>query len=95
MTIKPGIASGVQQIGRGFVGDEEKITLIFRASVGEPESVDRIEINGIPDICSEAPGGINGDIATCAITINAIMQILKAQPGLRTMTDIPVVSFFS
>ncbi len=94
MTIKPGFAAGVQQIGRGYVGNEEKITLFFKASVGEPESMDRVKIEGSPNIVSEIPGGINGDVATCAITINAIKQILRAEPGLRTMTDVPVVSYF-
>ena len=47
-----------------------------------------------PNITSTIDGGLNGDVATCAITINAINKIIKAQPGLRTMADIPVVSFF-
>ncbi|MCK5844577.1 MAG: hypothetical protein KAG97_07715 [Victivallales bacterium] len=95
MTIPAGHAAGVQQIGIGYVKGEPKIVLNFKASVGEAESVDRIEIDGDPNIRSEIPGGVNGDVATCAITINAIKQILKAQPGLRTMSDIPVASFFS
>jgi 4-hydroxy-tetrahydrodipicolinate reductase len=95
MTISAGCATGVQQIGRGYVGGEEKITLLFRASVGEPEPRDTIEIKGNPNITSTIDGGLNGDVATCAITINAINQIIRAQPGLRTMVDIPVVSFFS
>jgi len=40
-------------------------------------------------------GGINGDIATCAIIINAVKQIVRTTPGLKTMIDIPVVSFFN
>ena len=94
MTIHPGFAAGVQQIGRGYAGGEEKITLFFKASVGEPESIDRVEIEGRPNIISEIPGGVNGDVATCAITINAVKQVLRAEPGLRTMTDVPVVSYF-
>jgi 4-hydroxy-tetrahydrodipicolinate reductase len=95
MTIPAGCAAGVQQIGVGYVNGEARITLNFKASVGEAESVDRVEIKGNPDIISEIPGGVNGDVATCAITINAIKQVLKAQPGLRTMADIPAASFFS
>lgn len=92
-TIPSGHASGVQQIGKGYINDEEKITLVFRASVGEPDPEDSIEIQGNPHIKSIIQGGLNGDVATCAITINAVKQILTAQPGLRTMVDIPVVSF--
>jgi len=95
LTIPAGYASGVQQIGRGFVGGEERITLIFRASVGEPASEDTVEIEGEPRIVSRIEGGVNGDVATCAIALNALKQVLRAQPGLRTMADIPLVSYFS
>lgn len=94
VTIPAGRAAGVQQIGRGYVGDDERIMLLFRAAVGEPEPRDTIEIKGNPNITSTIDGGLNGDVATCAITINAINKIISAQPGLRTMVDIPVVSFF-
>lgn len=93
MPIKPGMARGVEQTGRGFVNGEEVITLEFRAAVGERESFDRVEISGEPNIVSTIPGGVNGDIATCAITINALRNIVAAQPGLRTMTDIPAVAY--
>ena len=95
MRIPIGYAAGVQQIGKGYVGNEDKITLVFRASVGEPNPQDSIEIKGIPTIKSIIEGGVNGDVATCAITINALKQIIKTQPGLRTMADISMVSFFS
>lgn len=91
--IKPGMARGVEQVGRGFVNGQEVITLEFRAAVGEPESFDRVEISGEPKIVSTIPGGVNGDIATCAITVNALRSIVNAQPGLRTMTDIPAVAY--
>jgi 4-hydroxy-tetrahydrodipicolinate reductase len=95
MRIPIGYAAGVQQIGKGYVGNEDKIILVFRASVGEPNPYDSIEIKGTPTIKSTIEGGLNGDVATCAITINALKQIIKTQPGLRTMADIPMVSFFS
>lgn len=92
--IKPGMAAGVKQTGKGWVGGDELITLEFIAAVGESNPSDTIEIKGTPDITSTIPGGVNGDIATCAITVNAIKTVTKASPGLRTMTDVPVVSFF-
>ena len=93
-TVRPGLAAGVQQIGNGYVGGEPVITLVFKASVGESNPGDTIEIKGTPDITSQIAGGVNGDIATCAITVNAVKSILKAPPGLRMMTDVPAVSFF-
>jgi len=93
MTIKAGMAAGVQQVGRAFVGSEEKITLVFRASVGEPHPEDTVEILGEPHIVSRVAGGVHGDIATCAIALNAIPVLLKAEPGLRTMIDLPPIAY--
>ena len=95
MKIPVGYAAGVQQIGKGYVDNEDRIILVFRAAVGEPDPRDSIEIRGTPTIKSIIEGGVHGDVATCAITINALKQIILSQPGLRTMADISLVSFFS
>ena len=86
--IEAGKVLGVRQIGRGIVNGREAITLFFRAAIGEPESRDRIVIDGEPSIDSCIKGGVNGDVATCAILVNAIPAVMKARPGLRTMADI-------
>ena len=86
--IEAGKVLGVRQIGRGIVNGREAITLFFRAAIGEPESRDRIIIDGEPSIDSCIKGGVNGDVATCAILVNAIPAVIKARPGLRTMADI-------
>ena len=92
--VQPGMATGVSQTGRGYVDGEEVLTLVFRATVGEKEPRDRVRIEGTPEIDLTIPGGINGDIATCAIITNAIPVVMDAPPGLRTMVDIPPISFF-
>lgn len=91
--IAKGMARGVHQVGKGFVGDKQVITLTFKAAVGEPESYERVLIEGEPNIDSRITGGINGDIATCAITLNAVRSVLKASPGLKTMAEIPPIAF--
>jgi hypothetical protein len=93
--IAKGMACGVQQVGRGFVGDREVITLNFRAAVSEPESYDQVHIEGEPEIKSRITGGVNGDIATCAITLNAVRSILQVGPGLKTMAQIPPIAYFN
>ncbi|UCG13536.1 MAG: dihydrodipicolinate reductase [Deltaproteobacteria bacterium] len=92
-TVKSGEVLGVNQIGRGYVNGEEVITLVFKAALGEPDPRDRILINGVPDIDMVIPGGINGDMATCAIIVNAIPVVIQSPPGLRTMADISPISF--
>jgi 4-hydroxy-tetrahydrodipicolinate reductase len=93
--IAKGMARGVYQVGRGFMGDAEVITLTFRAAVGEPESYEEIRIEGDPAFSSRIAGGINGDLATCAVTLNAVRSILEVSPGLKTMADLPVPSWFT
>jgi len=91
--IRKGQTCGVEQTGSAKAKGREVLKLHFRAAVGEPESFDRVEIDGEPSFTTMIPGGVNGDIATCAITINAIRSIVKAAPGLRTMIDLPPVGF--
>ncbi len=91
--ITRGLASGVVQSARGYLDKKEVIILQFRAAVGEPESFDRVEIKGLPDIISTIPGGVNGDIATCAIAINAVRSIVESGPGLRTMIDMRPIGY--
>jgi hypothetical protein len=92
--IAKGMACGVQQVGRGFAGGREVITLNFKAAVGEPESYDQVHIDGEPEIKSRIAGGVNGDVATCAIALNAVRSILQAGPGLKTMAQIPPIAYF-
>jgi 4-hydroxy-tetrahydrodipicolinate reductase len=92
--IKKGCACGVEQIGRAYMGKKAVIKLHFRAAVGEPESFDKVEIIGNPKIESVIAGGVNGDIATCAITVNALRPVASAEPGFKTMLDIPVPGYF-
>lgn len=92
MVIEPGNVLGVQQLGRGVMGGAEVISLIFRAAIGEPGARDRIVIDGEPTIDSCINGGVNGDVATCAILVNAIPVVAKARPGLRTMADIEPIT---
>lgn len=92
LTIHSGYVAGVRQTGIGSIAGEEKIKLSFQASVGELDSYDEIEIFGTPHIRSRILTGVHGDIATCAIILNACRSVLKATPGLRTMADIPMIS---
>ena len=93
MRIPKGKVTGVRQVGRAYINDEVKIELTFQAAVGESESYDEVFIEGTPDIHSRIQGGVNGDIATCAIVLNAIPRVIEAAPGLKTMMEIAPVSF--
>lgn len=91
-TIRPGMATGVSQIGRGYIDGEAVLTLVFRATIGEQQPRDRVIIEGTPELTLTIPGGVNGDIATCSIVVNAIPSVVNAPPGLHTMIDIPPIA---
>ena len=102
LAVAAGQAMGVTQRGYGYrLGDDvdtPAIALIFRAAVGEPESYERIVLQGIPTIEMHIPGGVNGDVATCAVVVNAARALAtsgaeRVQPGLRTMLDMAPISF--
>jgi len=88
VTIEPGQVAGVYQVGRGILKGREVITLTFRAAVGEPDSFDRICIEGTPSLVSTFPAGVPGDIATGAVTVGAIPLVMRLSAGLRTMADL-------
>jgi 4-hydroxy-tetrahydrodipicolinate reductase len=70
------------------------ITLHMEAYLGAPESYDSIEIVGSPSLKSKVAGGVHGDIATASIVVNSLPKILEVPPGLHTMRDMPLPSFF-
>lgn len=91
--IEKGNALGVQQTGLGIKNGQEKIKLLFRAAIGEKSPRDRIVLDSVPPIDVTIKNGVNGDVATCAITINAIPAAINAKPGLRTMADVEPISY--
>jgi 4-hydroxy-tetrahydrodipicolinate reductase len=95
LAVDPGYVAGISQEGIGFVGDEPRIRLQLDAYLGAPESFDSVLIDGSPRLYSKVQGGIHGDIATASMTVNAIPHVLTAAPGLRTMRDMPLPSFFA
>lgn len=90
LTVHSGSVAGVDQVGRGFVNGEERITLRLVAYVGAPESHDTVEIDGVPNIKSTIVGGLHGDVATAAIVVNSIPRVIHAPPGLLTPNNLPI-----
>ncbi len=92
VTVEPGQAAGVRQVGRGIRAGEELVTLEFEAYVGAPESYDAVYITGTPNLEVVIKGGTHGDIATAAMVVNSVHRVIDAPPGLVTMKDLPIVS---
>ncbi|HLZ07503.1 MAG TPA: hypothetical protein VKT80_02875, partial [Chloroflexota bacterium] len=91
--IPKGFVLGVRQVATGIVDDRPKIVLELQMYVGAPEPHDHIVVEGAPRIDVSVNEGTHGDLATAAILVNAIASLLRVEPGLRVMADLPLVHF--
>ncbi|MGH9383781.1 MAG: NAD(P)H-dependent amine dehydrogenase family protein [Vicinamibacterales bacterium] len=94
IAVDPGYVCGLVQDGIGWVKGRPLITLHMEAYLGAPESFDAVTVEGHPRIAQKVAGGLHGDVATASITVNSIPKILRVAPGLRTMADMPIPSWF-
>ena len=95
LAVDPGYVCGIIQDGVGYRKGEPLIRLHMEAYLGAPETYDQVDIEGSPRLSAKFDGGIHGDVATASITVNSIASVLGAAPGLHTMRDLPLPSFFS
>lgn len=94
LAVDPGYVCGLIQDGVGYRKGEPAIRLHFEAYLGASEAYDAIEIEGSPRLSMKIAGGIHGDLATASLVVNAIPKVLAATPGLHTMRDLTLPSFF-
>src|SRR5919106_4381448 len=94
LAVDPGFVCGIVQDGIGYRDGNAVITLHMEAYLGAPESFDAVEIAGSPALKMKIAGGVHGDVATASITVNSIPKVLQAAPGLHTMRDLPIPSYF-
>ena len=94
LAVDSGYVCGIIQDGVGYVNGSPLVKLHMEAYLGAPESFDSVLIEGSPRISSKVAGGVHGDVATASITVNSIPKVVAAPPGLRTMRDMPIPSYF-
>lgn len=94
IAVDPGYVCGIVQDGIGYMKGKPVVTLHMEAYLGAPESYDAVTVEGNPRITQKIAGGLHGDVATASITVNSIPKILRVSPGLRTMADMPIPSWF-
>jgi 2,4-diaminopentanoate dehydrogenase len=94
LTVPPGKVCGLIQDGVGYRKGVPIIKLHMEAYLGAPESYDAVRITGNPPLQMKLAGGVHGDVATASITVNSIPKVIAAPPGLRTMRDITLPSYF-
>jgi 2,4-diaminopentanoate dehydrogenase len=94
LAVDPGYVCGIIQEGVGYRKGDAVIRLHLEAYLGAPDSYDAVEIEGSPRLSMRIPGGIPGDLATASIVVNSIPRVLAASPGLHTMRDVALPSFY-
>jgi hypothetical protein len=94
LTVEPGRVCGIVQDGVGYRDGKPIIKLHMEAYLGAPESYDAVRVTGNPPLAMKLAGGVHGDIATASIVVNSLPKILKAAPGLRTMSDMALPGYF-
>ncbi len=89
--IKEGNVVGIKGVGKGYCKEGIDIEINLIASVSA-EDYEEITILGEPTTRWRS-NGTPGDLATAAVVVNVVPNILEAQPGLLTIKDIKVPSW--
>ena len=94
VSVDAGDVAGCKQMGYANLGDKLFITMEHPQQIKpEMENIDTgdyITINGVPNLNLQIKPEIPGGIATIAICVNMIPLVMNAEPGLKTMLDLPV-----
>ncbi len=90
----PGNVAGVNMTGQGYVDGKVMIDMIHPQQI-EPELVgvqtgDYITIKGTPEVNMSIKPEVEGGLGTIAMCVNMIPHVINAEPGLKTMIDLPV-----
>ncbi|GMQ83103.1 MAG: oxidoreductase [Rhodothermia bacterium] len=94
LTVEEGQVAGIHHSARGYIGDEEVLSLNLQMYVGADDPRDAVSVEGDPPIDLVIRGGIFGDTATVATLINGIPQVVSGVPGLATVIDVPIPKAF-
>ncbi len=89
-----GNLAGINMTGQGTVDGQVKINMIHPQQI-EPEmegthTGDYITIKGSPEVNMAITPEVDGGIGTIAMCVNMIPHVINANPGLKTMIDLPV-----
>lgn len=92
--VEPGMVAGCRHIGIGYSKGVEVIKLIhpqqIHPGVENVDTGDYIKIEGDPCINMSIKPEIPGGKGTMAAAVNMIPIVIKATPGLKRMSDLPV-----
>lgn len=83
-----GQVAGVHQVARVFAEAREVVRLELTLAVGAEDPRDELVLDADPPVRLLIPGGIDGDVATAQLVLNAVPAVLE-RTGLLTVLDLP------
>lgn len=83
--LEPVVADDGRVAGVKQTATSARLSLELQMYVGAPNPRDVIEITGQPPLKLVIEGGVAGDVATPALLVNTLAQLVEARPGLHTM----------
>lgn len=86
-----GMTCGLHQIVSAESAEGHKIHLDLKMYLDAEDPHDYVKLDSDPAVCARLEGGVFGDMATVAALINCIPRLLSAPPGVRLMTEIPLI----
>lgn len=89
LEVRKGLTCGIHHRAEASAG-KHKLVLDLKMYLDAQDPRDAVRIVGDPPINAVLHGGVHGDRATVAALVNAVPNVLKANPGLLLMTDIAV-----
>jgi 4-hydroxy-tetrahydrodipicolinate reductase len=83
-----GQVAGVHQVARVFAEDREVVRLELTLAVGAEDPHDELDLDADPPVRLLVQGGLDGDVATAELVLNAVPAVLE-RTGLLTVLDLP------
>jgi len=90
LEVKRGQTCGLHQRAEAKVAGKVRLTLDLKMYLDAEMPHDAIQIEGEPPLQLVLEGGVAGDLATVAALINTAPRLMKASPGLRLMSELPL-----
>ncbi len=90
VSVKTGQCCGIHQYAEASRDGTVCLTLDIKMYLDAANPHDACLVEADPPLNVLIKGGVAGDAATVASLVNAAPRLLKSEPGLRLMTDLPV-----
>ena len=88
--LEPGQVAGTHQVLVLEEEGEERVELELVMEAGAEDPRDAVTIHGLPSLEMKLAGGVPGDEATAAVTLNYALSVPELACGLRTVLDVPL-----